>query len=113
MGLFDKSNWFQVFSACLGKVMTIQDACAEQVVKGQGWNVDFSAGTLSFGRDSYPLQFIGSEANSDNTWLWGWKNVNGFDERLLRLTNFTYLFYKNSVISNSRKLIYNEICTRK
>lgn len=83
----DKSNWFQVFSACLGKVMTIQDACAEQVVKGQGWNVDFSAGTLSFGRDSYPLQFIGSEANSDNTWLWGWKNVNGFDERLLRLTN--------------------------
>lgn len=83
----DKSNWFHVFSACLGKVMTIQNACAEQVVKGQNWNVDFGAGTLAFGDDVYPLQFIGSEANSDDTWLWGWKNVNGFNEDLLRLTN--------------------------
>ena len=83
----DKSNWFHVYYACLGKVMTIQNACAEKVVKGQGWNVDFSAGTLAFGKDSYPLQFIGSEAKSDNTWLWGWKNVNKFDDNLLKLSN--------------------------
>lgn len=49
----DKSNWFHVFSACLGKVMTIQDTCAQQVVKGRNWNVDFGAGTLAFGEDVF------------------------------------------------------------
>ena len=37
----DTGNWFQVFSACLGKMIAIQTACSEQVVKGQDWNVDF------------------------------------------------------------------------
>ena len=27
----DKENWFQVFSACLGKMIAIQTACSEQV----------------------------------------------------------------------------------
>ena len=31
----DTGNWFQVFSACLGKMIAIQTACSEQVVKGQ------------------------------------------------------------------------------
>ena len=85
----DKSNWFQVYSACLGKVMVIQNACAEQVVKKRGWNVDFGAGTLSFGNDSYPVQFLGSESSYSNTWMWGWNNINGFDEKLLTLAKET------------------------
>jgi hypothetical protein len=28
-----------------------------------------------FGDDSYPIQFIGSEAASSNTWLWSWDNL--------------------------------------
>ena len=83
----DKSDWFQVFSACLGKVVTIQNACAGQVVKGQNWNVDFSTGMIQFGNDSYPVQFIGSESTISDTWLWGWENVNGFDESLLKFAN--------------------------
>lgn len=83
----DKSSWFQVYSACLGKVMTIQDACARQVVKNQNWNVDFSAGTLAFGKEVYPVQFIGSESTSSESWMWGWNNVNGFDDKLLKLAN--------------------------
>lgn len=83
----DKSNWFQVFSACLGKVVAIQEACSEQVVKGQNWNVDFRAGTITFGKDVYPLQYLGSEAKSDNSWLWGWENVNGFDHQILGVAN--------------------------
>lgn len=85
-GLVDKSNWFQVFSACLGKVTTIQEACSEQVVKGQNWYVDFQTQRLSFGKDSYPVQFIGSESSLSNTWKWGWDNINGFDDNLLKLT---------------------------
>ena len=45
----DTENWFQVFSACLGKMIAIQTACSEQVVKKQDWNVDFSEGIILFG----------------------------------------------------------------
>lgn len=85
----DKSDWYQVFSACVGKAMTIQEACGEQVVKEQSWNVDFETGELIFGKDSYPVQFIGSESNSSNTWKWGWDNINGFKDTLLTLANET------------------------
>ncbi len=85
----NKSSWFEVFSACLGKMTVIQNACAEKVVKNQNWNVDFSKGIISFGNDEYPVQFIGSESASSNTWLWGWENINGFDEKLIRVANET------------------------
>lgn len=85
----DKSSWFHVYSACLGKVMTIQNACAELVVRKRNWNVDFEKGTLSFENDSYPVQFLGSESSSSQTWMWGWNNINGFDERLICLAEET------------------------
>ena len=34
----NKNNWFEVFSACLGKMMAIQTTCADIVVKNQDWN---------------------------------------------------------------------------
>ena len=78
-------KWNDMFSANLGKIMAIQIACAEYVVKNRDWNVDFDRGIISFGNDEYPLQFLGSEANSSNTWLWAWKNINGFDENIISL----------------------------
>lgn len=63
----DKSSYFQVFSACLGKVLANQIACSELVVKGQQWNVDFTKEVITIGTDSYPLQFIGSESTYSNT----------------------------------------------
>ena len=65
--------------------MAIQIACAEFVVKNRNWNVDFDKGVISFGDDEYPLQFLGSEANSSNTWLWAWENINGFNEKIISL----------------------------
>lgn len=85
----DAGNWFQVFSACLGKTMAIQTACSEQAVKGQDWNVNFSEGVILFGSQKYPLQFIGSEAASSNTWLWGWENINDFPEKIIQLAMHT------------------------
>ena len=79
------NKWNDVFSANLGKIMAIQTACAKYVVKNRNWNVDFDRGIISFGEDEYPLQFLGSEANSSNTWLWAWKNINGFDENIISL----------------------------
>ena len=78
-------KWNDMFSANLGKIMAIQTACAKYVVKNRNWNVDFDRGIISFGEDEYPLQFLGSEANSSNTWLWAWKNINGFDENIISL----------------------------
>ena len=65
--------------------MAIQIACAELVVKNRDWNVDFDKGIISFGNDEYPLQFLGSEATSSNTWLWAWENINGFDDKIISL----------------------------
>lgn len=79
----DKSNYFEVFSACLGKVSVNQTVCSDIVVKGRNWNVDFLKSTISFGNDSYPLQFIGSESSSSNTWLWGWANKSQLPENVL------------------------------
>ena len=78
-------TWNDIFSANLGKMMAIQIACAEFVVKNKNWNVDFNKGIIAFGDDEYPLQFLGSEANSSNTWLWSWKNINGFDDKIISL----------------------------
>ena len=78
-------TWNDVFSANLGKMMVIQIACAELVVKNKNWNVDFDKGIIAFGDDEYPLQFLGSEANFSNTWLWAWENINGFDEKIISL----------------------------
>lgn len=86
------NNWHQVFSASLGKVMANQHACSEIVVKGQSWNVDFSKGIILFGDKPYPLQFIGSESNSSNSWLWGWKNINHFPNHILQLANQMKIF---------------------
>ena len=80
-----KENWFEVFSASLGKIAANQQACAELVIKGRDWNVDFSAGTIAFGKDKYPLQFIGSESSASNSWLWGWENVNQLPDGILAL----------------------------
>ena len=78
-------TWNDIFSANLGKMMAIQIACAEFVVKNRNWNVDFDKGIIAFGDDEYPLQFLGSEANFSNTWLWAWENINGFDEKIISL----------------------------
>lgn len=83
----DKSNWIQVFSACLGKMMVIQNNASEYIVKGRGWNVDFSERSLWFGEDEYKIQFIGSESASSNTWMWGWNNINSFMDEMLVLPN--------------------------
>ena len=55
---FDRSSWFLVFSACLGKVMAVQDACRDLVVKDRDSNVDFSRGMIVLERTSIPCSFL-------------------------------------------------------
>lgn len=83
----DKNDWMQVFSACLGKMMVIQNNASEYIVRGRGWNVDFSERSLYFGEDEYKIQYIGSESTVSKTWMWGWNNINNFSDELLVLAN--------------------------
>lgn len=83
----EKSDWLKVFSACLGKMMVIQNNASQYVVKGRNWNVDFAQGYIAFGDERYPVQFIGSESSNSNTWMWGWNNINNLSSTLLILAN--------------------------
>ena len=85
----DRSNWRDVFSACLGKMMCVQNACGELVVQNENWNIDLGRGVIFFGMREYPIQFIGSVSKSSGTWLWGWENINHFPDEIIRLANET------------------------
>ena len=83
----DKSNWSELFSACVGKATLLQKRAFKLLVEGSNWQVDFDSGKIYFDGREFDMQFIGSESFSSNTWLWGYENINGFDERLLGLSN--------------------------
>ena len=83
----DKSNWSELFSACAGKATLLQKRAFKLLVEGSNWQVDFDSGKICFDGREFDMQFIGSESFSSNTWLWGYENINGFDERLLELAN--------------------------
>ena len=83
----DKSNWSKLFSACVGKATLLQKRAFKLLVEGSNWQVNFDSGKIYFDGHEFDMQFIGSESFSSNTWLWGYENINGFDERLLKLAN--------------------------
>lgn len=83
----DRSDWTQVFSACLGKMMVIQNNASDYIVKGRGWNVDYSTRSIFFGEDEYKFQYIGSESTANDTWTWGWNYTDQFSEETLVLAN--------------------------
>ena len=84
----DKSNWTEVLSASLGKMMTNTKASERLVSRGRDWFCDFDRGTLAFGDDEFPVQFLGSEAYERNTWLWGWRNINNFPDNVVSFAHW-------------------------
>lgn len=82
----DKSSFIDLFSACLGCGARVQEMGSKLIVKGRRRSVDLKRGEISFGDDaSRAIWYIGSEASSSRTWLWGYENINRLDERLLTL----------------------------
>ena len=72
----DLSDFHQVFSATLGKMAAVQGRFAD-IVGNLDWNVDFDRCEIAFGDQIYKIQFIGSESNVSDTWLWGFANQSG------------------------------------
>ena len=83
----DRSDWRDVFSACLGKMICVQNACGALVVQNENWNIDLGRGVIFFGIREYPIQLIGSASKSSGTWLWGWENINHFPDTIICLAN--------------------------
>jgi hypothetical protein len=77
------SDWDQVFSACLGKMYTVQHAFLDLVRGEEGWYIDFEKGALTLGKQEFQVQFLGSESYASNSWLWGWENINNFPNSVL------------------------------
>ena len=83
----DKGNWHELLSACIGRSMLLQKRILRLLVQDSKWDADFDSGKIYFDGRAFDMQFIGSESFSSNTWLWGYENINGFDDRLLELAN--------------------------
>ena len=79
----DRSSFIDLFSACLGCGVVMQEAASKLIVKGRRRSVDFERGEISFGDDApRAIWYIGSEASGSHTWPWGYENINRLDERL-------------------------------
>ena len=82
----DKSSFTDLFSACLGCGARVQEAGSKLIVKGRRRSVDLKRGEISFGDDApRAIWYIGSEASSSRTWLWGYENINRLDKWLFTL----------------------------
>ena len=50
--------------------------CLADLVGSGAWQLSVSEGKITFGgRQSFPVQILGSEAEESGTWLWSWANV--------------------------------------
>ncbi len=49
--------------------------CLADMIGKSGWQLDISEGKVTFGgRQTFPVQILGSEAEAAGTWLWSWAN---------------------------------------
>ncbi len=46
-----------------------------ELIGEKPWNLDMNTGKISFENLEFPIQIIGSLSFNDNSWLWGWANV--------------------------------------
>lgn len=104
----DKSDFIQVFSACLGKIMVIQNNASEVIVRGRGVTVDYEKRAVYFGQDEYKIQYIGSESMQNRQWKWGWESREQFSEetsnQILILADEMYRYGKEY----SLDVLFNE-----
>ena len=58
--------------------------CLAELIGNGNWNLDVQRGEITFGgRQTYPVQILGSESEGGGTWLWAWANAaSGLPERV-------------------------------
>lgn len=71
---FDKSDFFNLLSLSVGTAIARQKKFGE-VIGNDGWNVDLKNRVIKFGKREFGCGIIGSESETDGTWLWGWAHT--------------------------------------
>ncbi|MDR1825487.1 MAG: hypothetical protein LBR27_09240 [Bifidobacteriaceae bacterium] len=71
-------------SRYLGPALLHQRAFGDLILSEPRWWADFGEGTISFGEQVYTIQFLGSESEVSNTWLWGTENINNYPDQVLQ-----------------------------
>lgn len=61
-------------AAAYAAVVAERQAVLAGMHDDSGWDVDLGAGTLTLGNLTLQVAVLGSYAQVDNTWLWGWAN---------------------------------------
>lgn len=61
-------------AAAYSAVVAERQAALASMHDDSGWDVDLGAGTLTLGELTVQIAVLGSYAQVDNTWLWGWAN---------------------------------------
>ena len=75
MDRINKSDYVEVFSAVIGKMVATQSRIEEYIDKDGRCNYDFIEGTISFREDVYPVQFIGTQEE-----VWEWAPEEDYEE---------------------------------
>lgn len=58
------------------------------IIGDASWEVDMGAAVIAFGVRAFHMQVLGTEAEGDQSWLWGWANAaSGIPEPLLKSAN--------------------------
>ena len=76
-----RNDFRNVFSACIGGALAVKFAAAQYM--SEDWTLEFAEGVIHYGEKVYPIQFLGAFAKDDNSWLWGWENINEFNDSIL------------------------------
>jgi len=71
---FDRGDFFSLLSLSAGAAIARQNKFGE-VIGSDGWNVDLRNRIIKFGEREFPCGIIGSESETDGTWLWGWAHT--------------------------------------
>lgn len=82
------SSFKELLSRHIGTSFARQLAFAD-FIDQRNWQIDLDQGIATFGNDlQFPIQLIGTEAEGDETWLWGWANTDSnLPENLLTVAN--------------------------
>ncbi|MGH3389983.1 MAG: DUF6882 domain-containing protein [Actinomadura sp.] len=66
---------FDRLGAALGAVVLRQQEVLSEVLPREDWNADLTARTYTSGGVTVRVSLLGSYAEQERTWLWGWANT--------------------------------------
>lgn len=84
---FNMQEPYSIFSLAVGVNVAIQRLFNQSLDPYDHYHVDLDQGKLWLGDKEYDCEFIGSYSKKTDTWMWGFNNINHFNESHLNIVN--------------------------